>query len=225
MDSSPASSKGADDGQASFREYKADRGDGSCAAHQRRTAADRISTRQLDRCSVCCGTPGATGTGGGLLEGLDIHPQLSLRAQHELLPFAYQVAGAFIRIESPAGGVEGLAQVGRGRPPGRAGPQEIHRLLSVHAMAGSQGQELHQGGRLPQAPGVFGDGPGTHANPKPTEQPYPDRLPPSKPEGSILYPLGGSVSLHPCTFSYKIGARANESPMCRSAVSVAITLA
>jgi hypothetical protein len=51
--------------------------------------------------------------------------------------------------------VKGAAQTVGGGLPARVGPQEIHRLLSVHAMARSQGQELHQGGCLPQAPGIL----------------------------------------------------------------------
>src|SRR5215213_5392842 len=40
-------------------------------------------------------------------------------------------------------------------------------------MARSQGEELYQGGRLPEAPGILGNGSGTYINPNPTEQPYP----------------------------------------------------
>src|ERR671910_3020515 len=40
-------------------------------------------------------------------------------------------------------------------------------------MARSQSKELHQGGRLPQSPGILGDGPRTYANLKASEQPYP----------------------------------------------------
>src|SRR5215210_3265287 len=40
-------------------------------------------------------------------------------------------------------------------------------------MPRSQGEELHQGGCLPQPPGILGNGPRTYTNPKPTEQPHP----------------------------------------------------
>src|SRR5829696_38222 len=40
-------------------------------------------------------------------------------------------------------------------------------------MARSQGKELHQGGCLPQPPGILGNGSGTYGNPKASEQPYP----------------------------------------------------
>jgi hypothetical protein len=43
-------------------------------------------------------------------------------------------------------------------------------------MAWSQSEELDQGGRLPKAPGILVDGPGTYTNPKPTEQPYPYKV-------------------------------------------------
>lgn len=40
-------------------------------------------------------------------------------------------------------------------------------------MSRSQGEELHQGGRLPKPPGILGNGSRIYTSPKPTEQPYP----------------------------------------------------
>src|SRR3712207_40634 len=94
-------------------------------------------------------------------------------------------------------------------------------------MARSQGEELHQGGCLPQAPGILGNGSRIYTNPKATEQPHsydlaflarwrpelPDALRSRRRPHPLPSPLlEGSVFLRStCSFSYKIGAYANES--------------
>jgi hypothetical protein len=78
--------------------------------------------------------------------------------------------------EDLTGGVKGRAQIIRGHLPARVGPKKLHCLLSVYAMSRSQGEELHQAGRLPQVPGILGYGCRPYGNPKASEQPYPHSL-------------------------------------------------
>jgi hypothetical protein len=79
-------------------------------------------------------------------------------------------------IEGPTGTVEHLAQVVGGGLLSRVGPEEVDRLLSVHSMAGSQGKEFYQGGRLLRAPLLLPEGLGVHRNGEATEQPNAHRL-------------------------------------------------
>ena len=65
--------------------------------------------------------------------------------------------------------MEVLTEVVGCRPPARVGPEDVHYLLAVEAMAGSQGEQLHQGRRLPEAPDVLVDRFVTYCDPKATE--------------------------------------------------------
>src|SRR5215218_5948847 len=58
-------------------------------------------------------------------------------------------------------------------------PECVHNLLAVETGPGSQGEELDEVGRLPQAPGTLLYGPSPHGNLEATEQPdtYGLRLP------------------------------------------------
>ena len=135
----------------------------------------KLARVQVDRRPVGRRLPGASGGCRSVLEGIHVHPQLPLRAQDELLVPETQVALTRTRggIEYLASAVDDLAQVVGGRPRGRVGPEQVHRLLSVHSMAGSQGEELHEARRLLRAPGILRDGRRTYTNPKASEQPYP----------------------------------------------------
>ncbi len=49
---------------------------------------------QLDGCPVRCGLPATAGRGRGILEGIDVHPEVLLRAQNQLFVLNFQVVGA-----------------------------------------------------------------------------------------------------------------------------------
>src|SRR5215212_1423917 len=66
---------------------------------------------QLDCCPVGRRVSGVAGSCRSLLEGLRVHPEVSLRTQHERLALACQVAGACCWIEGIAGGMKDLSQV------------------------------------------------------------------------------------------------------------------
>ncbi len=113
-----------------------------------------------------------------LLESFHVHPQLRVRAQHELLAPGIQVPGGGlgVRLESAAGGVEDLVEVVGRRLPPEVRPEEVRGPLPMHAMPRREGEQLHQVRRLAQPPTALLDGTGTHRDPEPAEQANAHRL-------------------------------------------------
>src|SRR5829696_2477570 len=66
--------------------------------------------------------------------------------------------------------MEGLAQVVGGRLPARVGPQEVHHLFAVEAVARTEGKQLHQGGYLPEPPLAVLDRPRPHRDREAAQQ-------------------------------------------------------
>src|ERR671913_1345834 len=113
----------------------------------------------------------AAGSQGGGLEGIYVHPQGTLWAQHERLVPGCQVAGTHGQVEGPASSVYCLAQVVGGRTCPKLRPKCVHKLLAVETVPGSQGEELDEVRRLPQAPGTLLYGSSPHGDLEATEQP------------------------------------------------------
>src|SRR5688500_11408197 len=88
--------------------------------------------------------------------------------------------------------MEGLAQVVRGCLSARVGPEGVHGLLAVQAVAWGEGEQLHQGGRLPQPPLVVLNSARSDGNPEATEQP--ESHCPGSPNAIIN---SGRTHLHP----------------------------
>src|SRR5215203_487790 len=74
--------------------------------------------------------------------------------------------------------VERIVQVISGSLGCLVWPKQLHDLLPVEAVTAGEGEQLYQGGRLPEPPCLFRDGSRTYANPKATEQPDAHRLGP-----------------------------------------------
>src|SRR5215203_6982745 len=72
--------------------------------------------------------------------------------------------------------VERIVQVISGSLGCLVWPKQLHDLLPVEAVTAGEGEQLYQGGRLPEPPCLFRDGSRTYANPKATEQPDAHRL-------------------------------------------------
>jgi hypothetical protein len=100
---------------------------------------------------------------------------MSARAKQQQLLLGCHELGTF-RVECPTGGVERLTQVVGGGFPVRVGPEDVHDLLAVEAVAWSKGEQLDEARSLPQAPLVILYSSRAHGNPKATEQPDPHRL-------------------------------------------------
>src|SRR5918994_4416580 len=113
----------------------------------------------------------AAGSPGGGLESIYVHPQGTLRAQHERLVPGCQVAGTHGQVEGPASGVYCLAQVVGSCTYPKLRPECVHNVLAVETVPGSQGEELDEVGRLPQAPGTVLYRSSPHSDLKATEQP------------------------------------------------------
>src|SRR5215217_6158464 len=77
--------------------------------------------------------------------------------------------------------VERIVQVISGSLGCLVWPKQLHDLLPVEAVTAGEGEQLYQGGRLPEPPCLFRDGSRTYANPKATEQPDAHRLGPLAP--------------------------------------------
>jgi hypothetical protein len=106
-----------------------------------------------------------------LLEGVDVHPQLASGTKHQQVAFGGQVEPARRGVEGLADGVDGVAEVVRGGLLAKLWPEQVHHLLPLETVAGSQGEHLDKRGGLPQAPDISADGPRTHGYPKAAEQP------------------------------------------------------
>src|SRR5215217_762875 len=93
-----------------------------------------------------------TGRRGGSLEGFEVRPQLSIRAQHEPLVLGSHISGALSRIECPARRMEGLTKVVGGRLLPQIRPERVHNLLAVETVVRSEGEQLDEARRLTKAP-------------------------------------------------------------------------
>jgi hypothetical protein len=69
--------------------------------------------------------------------------------------------------------VEGLAQLARGRLDSQPGPEEVHDPFAVEAVPAREGEQLEEGGRLPEGPGSLLDGAGPDGGAEAAEQPDP----------------------------------------------------
>jgi len=76
-------------------------------------------------------------------------------------------------MDGAAGDVEALSQVVGGGSWSEIRPERLHCLLAVETVPWCEGDQLHQGGRFLQAPGVLVDGPRANRYPEAAEQPYP----------------------------------------------------
>src|SRR5919112_843257 len=79
--------------------------------------------------------------------------------------------------------VERIVQVISGSLGCLVWPKQLHDLLPVEAVTAGEGEQLYQGGSLPEPPCLFRDGSRTYANPKATEQPDAHRLGPFSARG------------------------------------------
>src|SRR5918912_1617210 len=68
---------------------------------------------------------------GGILESIHVHPQGTLRAQHERVVSGCQVARTHGRVENPTSRVCCLTQVVGGRTYPKLRPECVHNLLAV----------------------------------------------------------------------------------------------
>src|SRR5829696_5872093 len=81
-----------------------------------------------------------------LLESLDVQPQISPWAQHELLTLRSYVAGGGLGVVGPegaAGGMEDLAEAVGGRVPPVVRPEEVHSPLPVEVVPRREREQLH----------------------------------------------------------------------------------
>jgi hypothetical protein len=94
-----------------------------------------------------------------VLEALDIDLDLGTGKQGE-----HGGVGADrpLRAERPPREMHRLAEVGRRCLQGQIGPQRLHDLLAMQAMARGERQQLDQVGGSPVAPGLTGNGVAVH---------------------------------------------------------------
>jgi hypothetical protein len=75
-----------------------------------------------------------------------------------------------VRSERAPREVRCLPKVGGGRVDRQIGPQGVHGLFAMQAMAGGEGQQLHELGASPVAPGLVGHGVAVHDDMEPPQQ-------------------------------------------------------
>src|SRR5215213_7517069 len=124
--------------------------------------------------------------------------------------------------------VERIVQVISGSLGCLVWPKQLHDLLPVEAVTAGEGEQLYQGGRLPEPPCLFRDGSRTYANPKATEQPDAHRLGPlARRHPRLCYAFKASRRAHSRAspfmaelpyylshlLSYRIRVQDNESPI------------
>jgi hypothetical protein len=90
--------------------------------------------------------------------------------------------------------MESLAEAVGGRAPPVLRPEEVHGPLPVEVVPRREGEQLHQGGGLPESPRALLHGVGPHRDPEPAEQPNTQRFGPPNPGISRAF-LGPTRSL------------------------------
>jgi hypothetical protein len=129
----------------------------------------QVTAVQLCRRPVVLWVPGLVGSPACGFEGIGVQPRhRAIRQQHDVVAEAAQGFGG--PGEGPAGDVQRLVQVVRGRCPIAVGPQNSHQGFTVQPMAAGQREQLHQRLGLPQAPGVGGHRAIIHGDLEPTEK-------------------------------------------------------
>ena len=103
-----------------------------------------FSRVQLDRRPVGCGLSATSSGLSGLLEGVNVDPELSMGTQDDLFVPQAHIPGGPGRtwLENPAQDVNGPSQVVGCGALSEMGPEPIHADLAVHGMAGREGEQL-----------------------------------------------------------------------------------
>ncbi len=113
----------------------------------------------VERRSVGVGVASLPGARRGLLEGEDVDPHRIAGAESDHVVVQLQTAPALEpgRVERPPSRIDRLMQVVAGGGRVAARPQDLGGLVSVQPPLRREGEELDQGLRLAQPPGVVGD--------------------------------------------------------------------
>lgn len=113
----------------------------------------------VERRPVGGGVASLSRSRGGLLEGDDVDPDGIVRAErhHVLLQLQATAALEPGRVERAPRREDRLMQVVPGGGRVAARPEQLGGLVSVEALLGRQREQLDQGLRLAQSPGVVGD--------------------------------------------------------------------
>ncbi len=107
-----------------------------------------LAVQQVQRAGQIVPTAGGEGGPARRLGVVGVDPYRR-RGEEEERPFGDEVGGGRawcqLRFQGVAGGVQGDAQTARGGLRVGVGPAEVHGLFAVEAVAGDDGEELHQG--------------------------------------------------------------------------------
>lgn len=104
---------------------------------------------------------------GRLLEPVGVHDHLGAGKQLDLLPAENHPVG---EAEGAACVVGRLVQARRGVGDGDLGPQQVDHLLPVQPVAGAEGEQLDEGGRVATRPGAVRHGLATDPHGEPAQQ-------------------------------------------------------